>query len=58
MQARDHRFEDLPEQIALAEAPMPVLGKTGMVRHGVIQVEVTKPSIGQVERHLLAQPRD
>ena len=35
---------------------MAVLGKGGMVRHAVRQVQTAEPSVGEVQMHLLAQP--
>jgi hypothetical protein len=56
MQARTTALEDLPQEIALAETPVPVLREAGMIRHGIVQIETAEPPVSQIERHLLAQP--
>ena len=48
-------LEQMTKDIALAKAPMPVLGKGRMVRDLVIQTEAAKPAIGEIEMNLLAQ---
>ncbi|MEA2880534.1 MAG: hypothetical protein QOF14_5730 [Hyphomicrobiales bacterium] len=53
--ASQHRLEDAPQQIALAEAPMSVLREGRVVGHIAIEPEPTKPTIGQIEVNLLAQ---
>jgi hypothetical protein len=45
-----HHLKHAPQQIALTEAPMPVLGERGMVRHLAIE---PKPA----EEMLSAYPR-
>ena len=45
----------MANDIALAKAPVPVLGKGRMVRDLVIQTEAAKPAIGEIEMNLLAQ---
>ena len=52
----NHRLEDLPEKIALAETAMPVLGEARVIWNRIVQVEAAEPSVSQIERHLLAQP--
>ena len=46
----------VPEGIALAETAVAVLREGRMVGHLAFQTQPTKPPIGQVEVHLLAQP--
>jgi hypothetical protein len=45
-----------PTTLSLSEAAMPVLGERRVVRHLAIEAESTKPAIGEVQVHLLAQP--
>jgi hypothetical protein len=47
--ALDDGFEQMAQQIALAKAPVPVLGKGRVVRDLVIQTEAAKPAIGEIE---------
>ncbi len=52
-----HRgLEHMAEDVALAEAAVPVLGKAGVVGHRVLQAEPAEPPVGQVQFNLLAQP--
>ena len=41
-------LEKMPKNTALTEAAITVLGKGGMIRHRVGQVEPAKPPVGQV----------
>src|ERR1700724_2469907 len=41
--------KQMAKDIALAKAPVPVLGKGRMVRDLVIQTEAAKPAIGEIE---------
>jgi hypothetical protein len=52
-----HCLEQLPERIAVPEAPMPGFGEDGMVRHSVMNAKVAEPAICQVEVHLPNNPR-
>ena len=54
--ASDHGLEQLAQQIAIAEAAMPILGEGRVVRHLAIEPEPTEPAVGEVQVHLLAQP--
>ncbi len=54
--ARDHTLEQVPEQVAVAEPPMPVLRKRRVIRHRIRQVEPAEPAIGQVQMNLFAEP--
>src|SRR5262249_4257619 len=49
-------LKDAPQQIALAEPAMPVLGEGGVIGDSAIEPEPAEPSIGQIEMNLLAQP--
>ena len=51
----DHALEHQAQQIAVAEASMPILRESGVVRYRVVQIEPTEPAIGQMKRDLLAQ---
>ena len=48
-------LEEMPEQTALPETPVPVLRKGRMVRHRVGQVEPAKPPIRQIDMHLFTE---
>ena len=56
MQRRDRRLEQLAQQIAVAEAPMPVLREGRVVGHRAVQAEPAEPAIGEIEVNLFAQP--
>jgi hypothetical protein len=53
--ALDDGFEEMAQDVALAKAPVPVLGKGRMVRDLAIQTEPTEPAICEIEMNLLAQ---
>jgi hypothetical protein len=44
------------QQIAIAEAAMPILGEGRVVRHLAVEAEPAEPAVGEVQVHLLAQP--
>ena len=48
-------FEELAQNVALAKAAMPVLGKRRMVWDLAVQAEAAEPAIGEIEMHFLAQ---
>src|SRR5213596_3657556 len=48
--------EELAQQVALAEASVPVLGEGRMVRHVAVEAEPAEPAVSEVEVNLLAQP--
>jgi hypothetical protein len=50
----DHALEHQAQQIAVAEAPVPVLREGRVVRHRVVQIEPAKPAVSQIKRNLLA----
>jgi hypothetical protein len=52
--APNHGLEQLSQQIAIAEAAMPILGERRVVRHRAIEAEPTEPAVGEVQVHLLA----
>ena len=54
--ARQHGFEQLAQQIALAKAAMSVLGKRRMIGNLGVEPQSAEPAIGQIEIDLLAQP--
>src|SRR3954462_8702640 len=53
--APDHGFEQLAQQIAIAEAAMPILGESRVVWSLAIEAEPTEPPVGEVQVNLLAQ---
>jgi hypothetical protein len=54
--ARHHRLKQLAQEIALAEPAVAVLGKGRMIQNVAVEPQSTKPTIGQIELDLLAQP--
>jgi hypothetical protein len=55
--AKGHeRLKQLSQQIAIAEAAMPVLGEGRVVRHLAVKPEPTELAVSEVPVHLLAQP--
>ena len=54
--APDHGFEQLSQQIAIAEAAIPILGKSRVVRYLTVEAEPTEPAVSEVQVNLLAQP--
>ena len=52
--APDDGFEQVAQDVTLAKAPVPVLGKGRMDRDLAIQTEPAKPAIGEIEMNLLA----
>jgi hypothetical protein len=50
------RNVQVPKHIALPEPTMPVARECRVIRNPAVELEVTKPAIGQVEMDLLAQP--
>lgn len=53
---RDDRLEQVPQQLANAEAPLAVLRKRRVIRHAVRQLEPAKPPICEVQMDLLEEP--
>ena len=53
--ARDGHFEQLAQQVAVAEAAMPVLGEGRMIGYRAIKAEPAEPAIGEVEMDFFAQ---
>ena len=49
-------LEDVPQQIAVPEAAVPVLREGRVVRHIAFQTEPAEPSVGEVQMDLLAKP--
>ena len=54
--ALENRLENLPQQITVAEAPMPVLRECRVVGNAIGKIEPTEPPICQVQMNLFAQP--
>lgn len=52
--APDGHLEDLPQEVALTEPAVPVLGKGRVIGNRTVQAQPAKPSIGEIEMHLLA----
>jgi hypothetical protein len=46
----------MPQQIAVAETTMPVLGKGRMVGNRLGQIEAAEPAIRKVQMNLFAKP--
>ena len=53
--APQHRLKQPSEQVALAEAAVPVLRERGMIRHAAVEPEPAEPAVRQIEVDLLAQ---
>lgn len=51
-----HDLEQPAQQIAVAEAPLTVLGEGRMVGHPPFEAEAAEPTIGRVQVDLVAQP--
>ena len=56
MQRRDHRLEQAAQQVAVAEAAVPVLGEGRVVGHVAVEPEPAEPAIGQVQMNFVAEP--
>lgn len=54
--SRDHRLEQVPQQIAVAEAAVSALGEGRVVGHRIGQIEPAEPAVGKVEMNLIAEP--
>src|SRR5215217_1301481 len=54
--AAEDGLEQPPKQIALPEAPVPVLREGRVIGHPTVQPELTKPAVGEVEVHFFAKP--
>ena len=54
--AFDRRFEQLAQQVAVAEAAMAVFRDGRMVGHIPVEPQSAEPAIGKVQMHLVAQP--
>src|SRR5215211_5595492 len=54
--AAEDGLEQAPKQIALPEAPVPVLREGRVIGHPTVQPELTKPAVGEVEVHFFAKP--
>ena len=52
----DDLLEHLTQQVTVTDAPMPVLGKGGMVGHRGSQIETAEPAIGEVQMDILTDP--
>ena len=49
-------LEHMAQQIAVAEASMPVIRERRVIRHTPRQIEAAEPAIGKLQMNLLAQP--
>ena len=49
-------LEQATEQVAVAEAAVPVLGKGGMVGDGALEPEPAEPATSKIEMDLGAEP--
>jgi hypothetical protein len=49
-------LKELPEQVALTETAVAVLGEGRVIRYVAFQAQTAKPAIGQVEVDLLSSP--
>src|SRR5580700_8310473 len=56
MQRQHRRLEHLAQQIAVAEAAVPVLREGRVVRHRALEPEPTEPAVAEVQVYFLAQP--
>jgi hypothetical protein len=54
--ARHYGFEQLAQEIALAETAVAVLGKRRMIGHSAVETQAAEPAISQIEVDLLTQP--
>ena len=54
--ALQHGLEQPAQQVAVAEAAVPVLREGRMIGHLAVEAEPTEPAIGEVQMDLLAQP--
>jgi hypothetical protein len=50
-----HRLEQVPQDIALTEAAMPVAREGRVIRHLAVEPQPAEPAIGQVQMYFLAQ---
>jgi hypothetical protein len=46
----------MPEEIAIPETAVPVLGKRRVIRNRISQVEATKSAVSQIQMNLIAEP--
>ncbi len=53
---RHSSLEQLAQQIAVAEPPVPVFGKCRVIGNATIQSKSAEPPIGKVQVHFLAEP--
>jgi len=51
-----HSLEDMAEDVALAEPTMTVLSEGGVVGNQIFEAKTTEPAIGEVQRHVFAEP--
>ena len=54
--ASNDGLEQMPQEIALAKAAMPVLRKGRMIGDLAVESETAEPAIGEIEMNFLAQP--
>ena len=49
----DHGLKQLSQQVAIAEATMPILGEGRVVRYLAVEAEPAEPAVSEVQVHLL-----
>lgn len=54
--ARDHGFEDMPQEIAVAETPTPVFREDRVIRHRIGEIEAAEPAVRKVQVNFFAKP--
>ena len=52
-----HRLEELPEDVAITEAPVPIDRERRVIGHRVLKIEAAKPPIGEMKLDLLARTK-
>jgi hypothetical protein len=53
---RDRRLEQLAKDVAVAEAPVPILREGRVIGHSPVKAEATEPAIRKVQMDLVTQP--
>jgi len=54
--ALQYALEQTPQQVAVTKPAMAVLREGRVIRHRALKSQPAKPSVGEVQVHLLAQP--
>src|SRR5262245_17830302 len=50
-----HRLEHMAQEVAVAEAAVPIDRKCRVIWYFVVEIEATKPAVGEMQLYLLAQ---